>query len=401
MRKNLLLIVVLFLTNFLLSQTINPIKLQEEILKFNNEQKYDHSIIRLDGIINDSKSQPIDIYNAYLQKALTYKRLFNYAEVLENLGEAKIWALKSPIKEKALSRIKVEELFINFDLMKFEEVQKQLVHITDKDVENLDHETKAFYIGLLAVMDMRNGNFLEAEHKLDESIKILEVHSPKDLPNIYRKKIALYGHLKNEEKALESYRLGVEFAEKYNTGVYKIGIHDAMSKYYQEVEDYKKAIYYHTVAVDEFSQYNTHNANDKLKVLERDLMMDRKNTELEYEKKVRIIMIALVIILLAFLILLYKLFRLNKVKRRLMESENIRMREELEKLSREINEKGEAKINLNSTNFTERQLQIIELVKQGKTNKEIGSILFISENTVKYHLKIIYNSLGIENRYDL
>jgi DNA-binding CsgD family transcriptional regulator len=401
MRGSLTFFILLFLTNLLLSQTIDANKLQEEILKLNNEQKYDQSIIRLDLIINNSNSQPVDIYHAYLQKALTYKRLFNYAEVVENLGEAKIWANKSPIKEKALSRIKVEELFINFDLQKFDNVQKQLKNITPTDVDNLDYETKAFYIGLLAVLDMREEKFLEAEKKLDESIEILKKHSPKDLPNIYRKKIAIYGHLKNEEKALESYRLGVEYAEKYNTGVYKIGIHDAMSLYYQTREDYKNAMHYHQIAVEEFTRYNTHNENYKLKILERDLLMNRKNTEIESEKKLRIFMVALVIILFAFLIVLFKLFQLNKVKRKVTEAENQRMREELETLSKNINEKGENSITLSSNSFTERQLQIIELVKQGKTNKEIGATLFISENTVKYHLKIIYNTLGIENRYDL
>ena len=77
------------------------------------------------------------------------------------------------------------------------------------------------------------------------------------------------------------------------------------------------------------------------------------------------------------------------------------MREELETISKSIHDKGGAKNLITNQNFTERQLQIIELVKQGKTNKEIGCQLFISENTVKYHLKIIYQTLGIENRYDL
>lgn len=51
--------------------------------------------------------------------------------------------------------------------------------------------------------------------------------------------------------------------------------------------------------------------------------------------------------------------------------------------------------------FSQRQLDIIALAKQGKTNRQIGEILFISENTVKYHLKIIYSTLKIENRIGL
>lgn len=401
MRRSLQFFILTLLSNLLFCQTISTENLQKEILKLNNEQKYDQSIIELDKIINSANSKPIDIYNAYLQKALTYKRIFNYAEVLENLNLAKIWANQSPIKEKANSRIKVEELFIHFDMLKFNEVEELLGSITPQDITNLDPETHAFYIGLLAVMNMRQNKFIEAEKQLNESIAILQQHSPKDLPNIYRKKISLYGSLNNEEKALEAYNLGVEYAEKYNTGVYKIGIHDAMSKYYMEKEDYKQAMHYHLIAVEEFNRYNISSANNKLKVLERDLLSERKDTEIKYEKRIRIAMIALVVILSAFLIVLFKLFRLNRVKRSISESENKRMREELETISKSIHDKGGTKNLITNQNFTERQLQIIELVKQGKTNKEIGCQLFISENTVKYHLKIIYQTLGIENRYDL
>ncbi|MDM1347241.1 helix-turn-helix transcriptional regulator [Myroides marinus] len=44
---------------------------------------------------------------------------------------------------------------------------------------------------------------------------------------------------------------------------------------------------------------------------------------------------------------------------------------------------------------------MVDLVQKGKTNKEIGETLFISENTVKYHLKIIYEILQIKGKADL
>ena len=44
---------------------------------------------------------------------------------------------------------------------------------------------------------------------------------------------------------------------------------------------------------------------------------------------------------------------------------------------------------------------IIQLVQSGKNNKEIAADLFISENTVKYHLKTIYTILEIKHRNEL
>ena len=45
-----------------------------------------------------------------------------------------------------------------------------------------------------------------------------------------------------------------------------------------------------------------------------------------------------------------------------------------------------------------REGEVLQLVAQGATNKEIGDSLFISENTVKTHLKNIMEKLHLANR---
>ena len=96
----------------------------------------------------------------------------------------------------------------------------------------------------------------------------------------------------------------------------------------------------------------------------------------------------------------FSLYKSNKQKNKLVEKENKRIYEELEILSKEVNNQGITKINFNNYNLTTRHLEIIDLIRKGKSNKEIGKILFISENTVKYHLKSIYDILKIDSRID-
>ncbi len=48
--------------------------------------------------------------------------------------------------------------------------------------------------------------------------------------------------------------------------------------------------------------------------------------------------------------------------------------------------------------LTKRQLDILSCLAQGMSNKAIASTLFISENTVKTHLKAIMAELGVSNR---
>jgi NarL family two-component system response regulator LiaR len=48
--------------------------------------------------------------------------------------------------------------------------------------------------------------------------------------------------------------------------------------------------------------------------------------------------------------------------------------------------------------LTERELEVLGLVAQGKSNSDIALALFISIKTVKYHLTGIFSKLGVRNR---
>lgn len=48
--------------------------------------------------------------------------------------------------------------------------------------------------------------------------------------------------------------------------------------------------------------------------------------------------------------------------------------------------------------LSKREMTVLRLVEMGRTNKEIARDLFVSEDTVKYHLKNIYGKLGAHRR---
>lgn len=48
--------------------------------------------------------------------------------------------------------------------------------------------------------------------------------------------------------------------------------------------------------------------------------------------------------------------------------------------------------------LTERELEVLKLIGQGLSNKEIGERLGMSINTVKTHIKNIYGKLGVKRR---
>ncbi len=56
------------------------------------------------------------------------------------------------------------------------------------------------------------------------------------------------------------------------------------------------------------------------------------------------------------------------------------------------------RLSLNMSCLTERELEVIEWIKAGKTNQEAAIILSITQNTVKSHLKRIYQKLNVTKR---
>ena len=50
------------------------------------------------------------------------------------------------------------------------------------------------------------------------------------------------------------------------------------------------------------------------------------------------------------------------------------------------------------SDLTQRELQILQLVIEGKTNKAIAYEIQISEKTVEFHIDNVYSKLGARSR---
>jgi RNA polymerase sigma factor (sigma-70 family) len=55
-------------------------------------------------------------------------------------------------------------------------------------------------------------------------------------------------------------------------------------------------------------------------------------------------------------------------------------------------------LNSMSAELSNRELEILEKLSQGKTNRQIAEELYLSENTVKNHLYRIYKKIGVNSR---
>ena len=375
--------------------------LEEQVLKNNDALHYEKSITLLCAFISDEKTTPFEKYTAYLLKAYTYKRLFNYEATIENLDLALSEGLKSNKKLLVKNTIKAQKAFCYFDQHEYEKAKTLMQELAASHYAELDVEDKSFIIMQEGYLLMLKEKYVEAEKKLDEALDITKNHNPRNLPNIYGKKIELYNKMKLYDKRDAAFRSGMQIAKEYKVIKYEMYLYEVLRNEYQKNNDYKSAFEVQKKYDSISFLYNASNNNGKIALLEQKLEHNKQKLAAENQWYIKIFLIILISILVALLIISVRLYTLGKERRKLLETENKRIHDEIERLTKQMDDKGNAAFDLTKYDLTERQKEIIDLIQKGKTNKEISNQLFISENTVKYHLKIIYDILDIEHRLEL
>ena len=395
-----LIIQILLFTSTLYGQQVDPSKLHEEISTLNDNNQNEKSILILEKIISDPRSTVYDRYYAYLEKSLTYKQLYNYSGALKNL-ELAAQEIKNTDKEEELNiRIIIERILIHFDLKNEKEYLELLKQVKPQNLQYVKKETRAFYQCILGHLELHKGNYTEADQHFDNCIQLLEKDAPKHLPIIYKVKVELYNSMGLKKEALAAFQKGLEYANMYNIDIYKIMMYETIIYDYTSNKEYEKAYLAQKTVSEARRQYDAANRSGKLTLLEKELLQQRNEIEIVNRKNLMWLFSCIIILLCTLIFVLFKLYHSNKHRRILMEKEMDQMRIKLEQYINPTSEevKNDISNKLRNPQLKARQIEVIELVRQGKTNKEIGTQLFISENTVKYHLKAIYEILDIDNR---
>jgi DNA-binding NarL/FixJ family response regulator len=57
-------------------------------------------------------------------------------------------------------------------------------------------------------------------------------------------------------------------------------------------------------------------------------------------------------------------------------------------------------VDIDAVHVTRRELEVLRLVVDGQTNRQIGQTLFISEKTASVHITNLLRKLGVANRVE-
>ena len=392
----LLLILFVFTQSFGQSEKLK--KLENQIKTFNDNLQYEKSIAVLNEIITNEQSTHYEKYYAYLLESFTHKRLFNYTKTLHKLDLALAEGLQSDQKEEVKNTIDAEKCFVYFDTQDYPKAEALITQLRKLNFKHLTIPTQSWIIMQDGYIKMLNKDYAKSEQLLNEAAALVKANSPENLPNIYGKKMELFNKMNLFEKRDSAFKEGLQLAKKYNKVKYEMYLYQVMRNIFQENEDYKNAFFTQKKYDSIVKYYNATDANGKLELAEKKLEDENRQLKEQNEKYIDYILYGVIVSLLLLLYFAFRLYQSNMAKRILVEKENTRIHNEIERLTQALDEKGNAALNLSNYNLTDRQKEIIDFIRSGLTNKEIATKLFISENTVKYHLKIIYEILDIDHR---
>jgi len=211
-----------------------------------------------------------------------------------------------------------------------------------------------------------------------------------------------------------------KIAKESNFVDLQINNYENLFKVYNKKKDYKNAIKFLELKVilsdsvlNEskiriISELETKYQTEKK---EQELLLQEKEIEvLEKDKKIK--NHTLFGILMIFVLVIISGIGWFKNYKNKKSAEEIEIRhqldlyiKEIELLKKENNESKPVvetiKQNLNSIlidPLSERELDVFDELSKGKTNKEMADSLFVSVNTIKTHLKSIYEKLEVNNR---
>jgi ATP/maltotriose-dependent transcriptional regulator MalT len=392
-----------------LGVTYRKLNLEEEAFNYyfkalDLAEKFKHNrsiVIALNGIGN------VFIDTQEYDKALHYfKRVYSYdlnsnntngqERSLSNIGETYLYQKKY---DSAFS-------YINTALI----LAKKNNHI----------ESEAYRYNLLGLLFQKKGEYQKSSDYYKEAIPIFtKFNNIRYLSNtlINIGKNQLNSH--NFEEAFENINLGLNSAKNIKSKENISLGYEALVSYYTKTNNFKKALESHKLAttfhdsiVNEASQksiisteieYETAKKDKEIQQLATEKNQIEKSAKTNYNK----LLLAIIgsVCLLVFIAILFYFYRRNselQLQQKNAELQNyiLQMNHLKDKAKTESNDSSSKKSIEKLTEFdlSNREIEVLELISKGHTNIEIAEKLFVSQNTIKTHIKNIYSKLDVKNR---
>lgn len=393
--KHYTLLIILFGCQILSSQKLNIDRLEKRIYEYNNNLQYKKSQDTLLDLLEIDDLSVKERVEINILISLTYKSLQDYTSVHYYLSNAKKIAVGNKLYG-AINRINAQFAFAYFDIQDYKKADAIMQKLADADYQYLSDDDKSKLFVQQGYIAFTANNFKEAELEYSKAEALMEKSNACHLPIVYGKQMQLHLVQNNLKEANALYEKGVAKARECHILKYEVYLAEIMMNVFKEKNDVKNAYRFNR----KFDSLNSiFRPSENLQKLHIDREIKLRESE-EKSRKSRWQMV--IIYTIGFLLISAVTFWLVRYALQLKSKnkEHIHTIQEMKQMLINFEEEKQVSISQKSQ-LNSRQLLIIEMIKDGKTNKEIASHLNISESTVKYHIKNIYDLLNIRKRSHL
>jgi ATP/maltotriose-dependent transcriptional regulator MalT len=306
---------------------------------------------------------------------------------------------------------------------------------------------------------IQNQQYDSAQVYLDRALKLSKINPRKDGIGIKHNLLGqLYQKKQNYKKSNEHYLASIEIFKAHNNSRYlsntliNIGInklytqefvqadqyikeglliakkisskenillgYNALSIYFNKQHHYKEALASFQMAVkfkdsmlNEASQKSIISTQIAFEAMEKNKLIQALNEEKKQNAQkakdnyrnmiwMAIIGSILLLSLVVFIVLYRKNIDLELQKKNVELRQYVHQIDELKNETKQIEAQRQASLSSNMEKFdlSEREKEVLKLIAQGFKNSEIAAQLFVSNNTIKTHIKNIYIKLDVQNR---
>ena len=260
---------------------------------------------------------------------------------------------------------------IHKSMQDWKEATRYFEKAVDMSARFGEAETHAGSLNALAEIAMDQQDFVRSRMLLDKAIELCDENN---MLFGLRKSYQLAYLLDREQK---NWIAAIDNLEKYH----------ALNDSIQKTETLK--------SIEEFKV--------KYETAEKESKIVQANAKLEQEERFRLfLLIVIAIIVLFSLVSVYLVWQKSKLRNALLSQEIDTLRAKIQSVfSKETDEIviDEKAINKGLRRpLSEREIEILKYAISDRTNREIAEKVFVSINTVKFHLRNIYDKLGVSNR---
>lgn len=350
------------------SQSKEIRSIQDSIFELNKKKFYTLSQNILDSYIKNDSTGPDSKIYLYISKADTYKFTDDYVNVARMLDSASL--IKNTTKKTYFKTlIDYNRCLVFYDTRAYD-LAKEALKTIAPNIHLLSYKALANIRIMNGYFDYKNQNYNKAETQFNEAINILKAHkNTANLPLIYHKQMSLYAKIEQLDAYKTAYKNALYYSDLLGIEKYKrttlLVLNDLIatpSHFKSFNQEQKQALYKELKA---FSAPKEHS-----------------------ESNLNLIITTIIIALTGVSFLLHRYRNSIKTKQEIPSSIN------------NSTSKAEKHLKIYEQ-LNERQIEIIKLVIEGKSNTEIAKTLHLSTSTIKYHLSKIYEKLEVKNRVGL